>query len=79
MNISNRLRRLRQKVIKKGLDGLVITKLPNVRYMSGFTGSEALILLTRDRFIFLTDFRYIEQAQGECKDLEIVERKRSPM
>ena len=79
MNISSRLRRLRQKVIKKGLDGLVITKLPNVRYMSGFTGSEALILLCRDRVLFLTDFRYVEQAQGECKDLEIVERKKSPM
>jgi Xaa-Pro aminopeptidase len=76
LDIRSRLHYLQQKVIKKGLDGLVITKLPNVRYLSGFTGSEALILLCRDRFIFLTDFRYIEQAQGECKGLEIVERKR---
>ncbi len=79
LDISSRLHRLQQKTVKKGLDGLVITKLSNVRYLSGFTGSEALILLSKDRFIFLTDFRYVEQAQGECKGLEIVERKKAPM
>jgi Xaa-Pro aminopeptidase len=79
LNTSNRLHTLKQKIVKKGLDGLVITKLPNIRYLSGFTGSEALLLLTRERDIFLTDFRYVEQAQRECKGLEIAERKRSPM
>ncbi|HHT9119538.1 MAG TPA: M24 family metallopeptidase [Candidatus Hypogeohydataceae bacterium YC41] len=76
MNINNRLHLLQQKIAKKGLEGLVITKLPNIRYLSGFTGSEALILLSMDKSIFLTDFRYIEQAQGECRGLEIVERKK---
>ncbi len=75
----NRLQSLQQKIIQKGLDGLIITKLPNVRYLSGFTGSEALILVCRDRFILLTDFRYIEQAGEECEDLEIVERKKPTM
>lgn len=79
MDILNRLSYLQYNIVKRGLDGLVITKLPNVRYLSGFTGSEALILLCKDRPIFLTDFRYIEQAQGECKGLEIVERKKPPM
>jgi Xaa-Pro aminopeptidase len=76
LNINNRLHVLKEKIIKKGLDGLIITRLPNIRYLSGFTGSEALILISKDRFIFLTDFRYIEQAQEECKGLEIVERKK---
>lgn len=39
---------------------LLITFLPNIRYLSGFTGSNAFVLVTADRFVFITDGRYAE-------------------
>jgi len=44
----------------------------NVRYMSGFTGGEAELLISQDRAVLFTDFRYIEQAHNETKGYEIV-------
>jgi Xaa-Pro aminopeptidase len=44
---------------------LLVTHLPNVRWLTGFTGSAALLLVTRDRCTLITDFRYASQAPGE--------------
>jgi len=45
--------------------GFVVTALPNVRYLSGFTGSNAALLLTRERSLLFTDPRYQIQASQE--------------
>ena len=51
------------------LDGLLITSLPNVRYLTGFSGSNALLLVTdRGVAVLLTDFRYQTQVQDEVSD-----------
>lgn len=55
-----------------GLDAFFVARKENVRYISGYTGADSCLLLTRDRRIFLTDPRYTEQAQLECPDYEIV-------
>lgn len=57
----------------RGLDAILITKIENIRYLSGFTGSSAFALITKDRAILLTDFRYKEMAYKEVKgwDIEI--------
>jgi Xaa-Pro aminopeptidase len=55
------------------LDGFVVTSLENVRYFSGFTGSDATLILTRGHRYLLTDSRYTTQAQGETNGYEIVE------
>jgi len=52
------------------LDALVVTRLPNVRYLTGFTGSNGQVVIGRDGAVFLTDGRYEEQSSHEVPDLE---------
>jgi Xaa-Pro aminopeptidase len=47
------------------LDGLLVSFGPNLRYLSGFTGSNALLLMTPARSILFTDPRYSIQAAQE--------------
>jgi Xaa-Pro aminopeptidase len=58
-SLSARHQRVRERLALRGLDALVVTALPNVLYLTNFTGSSAIIVLSRDRLQFLTDFRYI--------------------
>ena len=51
---------------RASLDGLLLSNLTNVGYLTGFTGSNALALITRDTSMLLTDFRYLSQARDEC-------------
>ena len=43
----------------KQLDALVITSLPNILYLTNFTGTAAIVVLTMDRLYFVTDSRYV--------------------
>ena len=74
MDHSRRLGALRRKLNRAGLSGLVVTHLPDVRYLSGFTGSSAALAVTRFKARLFTDGRYRAQAQEEVKsgDVEIV-------
>lgn len=54
------------------LDGFFVSKLINVRYISRYTSDDAYLLVTNRGAFFLTDPRYIEQAENECPDYEIV-------
>jgi Xaa-Pro aminopeptidase len=54
-----------------GVDGILITDLNNLRYLTGFTGSSGLSIITRNRSLFVTDFRYKEQAKMEVKGFSI--------
>jgi Xaa-Pro aminopeptidase len=53
-----------------GLDALLVTRLVNVRYLTGFTGSNGQLLASPDGGAFLTDSRYQEQAAREAPDVE---------
>lgn len=66
------LRRARAaaRLAELGLDALLVTRLPNVRYLTGFTGSNGQLVLGRDGAILLTDGRYEAQAAEESPDLE---------
>jgi Xaa-Pro aminopeptidase len=55
-----------------GADAVLVTRLPNVRYLSGFTGSNGTLVLTPDGGAFLTDGRYGDQAAREVPDLDRV-------
>jgi Xaa-Pro aminopeptidase len=48
------------------IDALLVTALPNIRYLSKFTGSNALLLITPDSTTLFTDSRYTIQASQEC-------------
>jgi len=60
------------------LDGFLFTSLENIRYLSGFTGSDAAVILTEKESFFLTDSRYWIQAEQEVKGAEIVRYKKKP-
>ncbi|MET3576854.1 Xaa-Pro peptidase family protein [Bhargavaea ullalensis] len=62
---------IRTEMDRLGLDGMIITGEWNRRYVSGFTGSNGVVLVTRDKAEFITDYRYFEQA-GEQTGLEVV-------
>jgi Xaa-Pro aminopeptidase len=49
-----------------GLDGFVVTNIFNIRYLSGFSGSTACMVVTPEEAILITDFRYDEQARSEA-------------
>jgi Xaa-Pro aminopeptidase len=51
------------------LDGLLVTSLPNVRYLTGFSGSSALLFISQRDTILVTDFRYQTQIVGEVGDI----------
>ena len=60
-----RLKELRASLETAGLDGLLVSHLPNIRYISGFTGSSALLLVHENGACLLTDFRYETQLESE--------------
>jgi len=63
--VAERIGRLRSGLADHGLDGVLVTQQANVRYLTGFTGSNALLLVSAERAVFLTDGRYEEQAENE--------------
>lgn len=67
MSVGDRIRALRAALADEGADAILVTRLANIRYLTGFTGSAALLLITGDDAIFVTDGRYREQA-GEQLD-----------
>jgi Xaa-Pro aminopeptidase len=66
---AERLDALRAAVLDEHLDALVVTALPNVRYLTGFSGSSAMLLVTHAAAVLLTDFRYQAQAAAEVGDV----------
>ena len=56
---------------QKGIDGFFVSKKENVRYISGYTGDDSCLLITKDHNYFLTDPRYTEQAGIECPAYEV--------
>jgi len=69
---SARLAALRESINAAHIDALVLTSLPNVRYLTGFSGSSALLLVTQRDLHFITDFRYDVQVRDEVGDIAAV-------
>ena len=64
---------LRVALEDEGVDGLLVTHLPNIRYLTGFSGSAALLLIRADVTILISDFRYAAQAPAEVAASAVVE------
>jgi Xaa-Pro aminopeptidase len=62
---SQRLDRVRADLAGHGLDGLLVSHLPNVRYLTGFTGSNGWLAVGERQAVFITDGRYEQQAEEE--------------
>ncbi len=65
MDVASRIPRLRQRFDEAGCDALLVTRLVNIRYLTGFTGSAALLLVRPDELVFVTDGRYRDQSALE--------------
>ena len=63
--MSTRAERLNAALDGAGVDLLVVTNLVNVRYLTGFTGSNGVAVIGPDTRLFLTDFRYTDQAEQQ--------------
>ncbi len=70
-----RIERLRKVMQQQDLTAILITNPYNRTYVSGFTGSSGYVLITLDRALLLTDFRYMTQAPQQAKLFEVVEHK----
>jgi Xaa-Pro aminopeptidase len=62
LQVAPRLDRLRERFDGSHVDALVVTNLPNVRYLTGFTGSAAVLAVTRSGALLTTDGRYRTQS-----------------
>src|SRR5262245_17668587 len=56
---------LRGLIAAADLDGLVVTSVPNIRYLTGFSGSAGVLIVALRRTVLVTDFRYATQAGTE--------------
>jgi Xaa-Pro aminopeptidase len=79
MDHKGRLQRLRQTLQQHRLDTLLVTHLPNIRYLCGFTGSAAVLALSEPRAVFFTDGRYTAQARQEVKGARVVIARKPPL
>lgn len=66
---------LREAFVKNGIDGILITSGYNRRYMTNFTGTAGVAVISSEKAVFITDFRYVEQAHEQIEGFEIVQHK----
>ncbi|WP_277673436.1 M24 family metallopeptidase [Piscibacillus halophilus] len=73
--MSGKLSQLRKKMEEKNLDGFLVTNGKNRRYLTGFTGTAGVVLVTLNKALFITDFRYTVQANEQIQGYDIIEHK----
>lgn len=71
MDHFRRIGQLRRRMTRANLPGLLVTHLPDLRYISGFTGSSAALAITKRSARLFTDGRYREQAAEEVKAAQV--------
>jgi len=71
MDVAGRIPRLAARFTELGCDGLLVTNLTNVRYLTGFTGSAGLLLVLPDDALLVSDGRYRDQALAEVAAAEV--------
>ncbi|MEY2406411.1 MAG: hypothetical protein QOG39_1327 [Acidimicrobiaceae bacterium] len=67
MQVAARAARVRDELDGAGCDALLVTKLVNIRYLTGFTGSAAMVLVTPESLLLVTDGRYRDQATEQLQ------------
>jgi len=79
MDYKSRQRRLQESLHLNRLDALLVTHLPNIRYLCGFTGSAGALLVSDKKGLFFSDGRYRTQAQAEVQGCKVVISKKGPL
>ena len=70
--IEQRIDKVRETLAKESLDGLLVSNIFNVHYLSGFTGSAGMCVILLDRAYFISDGRYRLQSKDQVKGMEIL-------
>lgn len=73
-DFSGRLANLYEKISAEEVDALLVTKIPNVSYFSGFRGDSSALIVGKNFRKLVTDGRYTEQARRETKNFQIVKQ-----
>ena len=79
MDYLSRQNQLREALHGARLGALLVTHLPNIRYLCGFTGSAGVLLIGDGESTFFTDGRYTQQAESEVHGARPVIGKKSPL
>ncbi len=79
MDFRPRQQRLREHLATTRFDALLVSHLPNIRYLCGFTGSAGLLLVEEKGSTFFTDVRYDTQAHEEVKGAKVVIARKAPL
>lgn len=74
---NERVARLRALLSQTNGDAILVTNPVNRRYLTGFTGSAGVVLVSQSRAALLTDFRYREQAPQQAAGFEVIEHGQS--
>ncbi|MGE6369141.1 M24 family metallopeptidase [Planococcus kocurii] len=76
MNIL-KIQKLRTEMNSQNIEALLITSSFNLRYITGFTGTAGLAIVTQEKAVFITDFRYTEQANDQVEDFVVVQAEKN--
>ncbi|MGL4819947.1 MAG: M24 family metallopeptidase [Bacilli bacterium] len=74
--MEHRIQKLQHYLTTNGIDAALITSESNRRYMTNFTGTSGYALVTQSEALFITDFRYTEQATAQTTGYTVVEHKK---
>jgi Xaa-Pro aminopeptidase len=77
MNYPGRQKQLREFLATSRFDALLISHLPNIRYLCGFTGSAGFLLVEEAGSVFFTDVRYDTQSREEVKGAKVIIARKS--
>ncbi len=76
---TRRVAALREHIAEQGLCALLLTNLPNIFYLTGFSGTTAFLVVTPEENFFFTDSRYLERVKYEVEGATIVDNTNVPM
>jgi Xaa-Pro aminopeptidase len=79
MDHRGRLKQLQTVLDRNSLDALLVTHLPNIRYLCGFTGTSGVLVVIEAGSVFFTDGRYSEQARAEVRGARVVIARQPPL
>jgi Xaa-Pro aminopeptidase len=68
-----RINLIQSKLSDLKINGLIFLNIINIRYLSGFTGSDGVLMICPDRSCLLVDGRYTTQAAREVQNIEVIE------
>ncbi|ANU12947.1 Xaa-Pro dipeptidase [Planococcus halocryophilus] len=74
-----KLQKLRDEMKQREVEAVLVTSPYNLRYITEFTGTAGLALVTQQQAVFITDFRYTEQAGEQVKEFDVIQAEKNLM